>query len=581
LGQPGLTLTGKAVLVEDRPTNIQSSLAHEIGHGFRLGDEYGFIQDGEPNCGHYNCDVNPPAQVVADNGCSADCQVWGSGDDEGTYVEEGAFDIESREVFLPKTHYSFMGSRNDNLSWVTRPVYDHLFNQLQPAGALAKTAETREYLLLSGIICKDDTIELDPWHIVLADMTPSALEGGTYSIEFLDGSDNHLATYSFEPSFYILSNPPQETDCAPFSFVLPYPVDTLKVQIKHNEVVLEEVIVSANAPSVTVISPNGGESWTGTHDISWTASDLDGNSLSYSVFYSHDGIVWSSVATNITDTRLSWDTTEVPGGTNCYIKVVATDGINTAEDQSDAPFTVTKKSPSAVIISPLDGSQHVEGAMITLKGMGYDLEDGQLGGEALSWTSSISGNLGTGQLLHLTSLPEGTQAITLIATDSDGNVGTYTSTLTILTDTDGDGMPDSWESQYTGLDPNFDDAHEDLDRDSLVNVDERFFGTNPENPDTDHDGYSDGCEIAVHSDPLDSNSVPLKHVFGDFDCDCEVTVADIMQVACRWRTSCDNADPDNNPATPNYAALYDVDEDGDIDIVDIMLVVKHWGESCP
>jgi hypothetical protein len=61
---------------------------------------------------------------------------------------------------------------------------------------------------------------------------------------------------------------------------------------------------------------------------------------------------------------------------------------------------------------------------------------------------------------------------------------------------------------------------------------------------------------------------------------CDVDVADIQQVASRWRTSCANPNPDNNPDTPNYEAWYDIDGDCDIDIVDIMLVVKHWGETC-
>ena len=61
---------------------------------------------------------------------------------------------------------------------------------------------------------------------------------------------------------------------------------------------------------------------------------------------------------------------------------------------------------------------------------------------------------------------------------------------------------------------------------------------------------------------------------------CDVDIADVQQVASRWRTSCAKPDPDNNPDTPNYEAWYDIDGDCDIDIVDIMQVVKHWGEVC-
>ena len=49
---------------------------------------------------------------------------------------------------------------------------------------------------------------------------------------------------------------------------------------------------------------------------------------------------------------------------------------------------------------------------------------------------------------------------------------------TDLTDTDGDGMHDSWETTY-GLDPNLDDSADDLDLDTFSNLTEYQSGTNP------------------------------------------------------------------------------------------------------
>lgn len=53
-----------------------------------------------------------------------------------------------------------------------------------------------------------------------------------------------------------------------------------------------------------------------------------------------------------------------------------------------------------------------------------------------------------------------------------------TNANTDLTDTDGDGMHDSWETTY-GLDPNLDDSADDLDLDTFSNLTEYQAGTNP------------------------------------------------------------------------------------------------------
>jgi hypothetical protein len=68
------------------------------------------------------------------------------------------------------------------------------------------------------------------------------------------------------------------------------------------------------------------------------------------------------------------------------------------------------------------------------------------------------------------------------------------------TDTDGDTMPEMWEIDHA-LDPTDDGRTDDVngvngdpDNDSLENIDEFDAGTDPQNPDTDEDGYDDGAE---------------------------------------------------------------------------------------
>ncbi len=65
-------------------------------------------------------------------------------------------------------------------------------------------------------------------------------------------------------------------------------------------------------------------------------------------------------------------------------------------------------------------------------------------------------------------------------------------------DSDGDGMPDGWESNF-GLDPTLDDSANDPDADGLTNIQEYQNGTNPFNDHTDSDNLADGEEVNTHS----------------------------------------------------------------------------------
>ncbi|WP_372807996.1 S8 family serine peptidase [Pontiella sp.] len=95
----------------------------------------------------------------------------------------------------------------------------------------------------------------------------------------------------------------------------------------------------------------------------------------------------------------------------------------------------------------------------------------------------------------------------LADTDADGLTDPQevneTFTNPTVADTDGDGMPDGWETKH-GLDP-LDDGSTDVDNgpdgdqdnDGLLNYYEYLNGSDPDNDDTDDDGFDDPTEFAL------------------------------------------------------------------------------------
>ena len=96
-------------------------------------------------------------------------------------------------------------------------------------------------------------------------------------------------------------------------------------------------------------------------------------------------------------------------------------------------IVVTNSPPSATITHPGDGSSYYTSQSINLRGYGFDV-DQVIPGSTLKWTSSISGDLGTGSDIWVT-LPAGTHTVTLSATDVWGATGTDSVTLSVVVGT--------------------------------------------------------------------------------------------------------------------------------------------------
>jgi hypothetical protein len=113
-------------------------------------------------------------------------------------------------------------------------------------------------------------------------------------------------------------------------------------------------VTIVNPPVVALVSPNGGESWTGgtSHTVQWTAEDIeDGTALAIDLAWSADGgAAWSPLAAGLANTgSWAWTIPDIPTG-HARVRVTARDSGGAAgADSSDADFAIVASQGNATL----------------------------------------------------------------------------------------------------------------------------------------------------------------------------------------------------------------------------------------
>jgi parallel beta-helix repeat protein len=143
--------------------------------------------------------------------------------------------IESRHCFMGQSTYKTLDE-----NWICRECYEHLFKKF------IIDKKDPEILVVSGIIYKNDTLELGRWFEVeegkddLEELTP-----GDYLLQILDEKKDILQEVSFDANFRVtIYSETIETDFAFFAFAIPYPQNVSMVRILHKQKIIAEVNLS-------------------------------------------------------------------------------------------------------------------------------------------------------------------------------------------------------------------------------------------------------------------------------------------------------------------------------------------------
>ena len=325
--------------------------------------------------------------------------------------------------------HDFM-SYGGNPWWVSPYTYyamAQLFRGMTAAWNLSpvRVVSPIEQLVVIGHVDANNNLSLRPLYRKFSSIiTPGT--SGEFSVELLDSGGATLSVYRFDGQVNT-----HEAGVIHFTAHVPWQTSTRRVVLKRNNVFLGERLVSPNTPTVKVLFPNGGEVAGDQMTITWDSNDSDGDALTYAVFYKTGGeFMLHPLGVGITAKSLTVDTAMLPGSTQGRILVRVTDGVNSAEDESDAPFTVLRKEPAVGILFPEDGMIFRPGTPLLLEGFSYDPEERTLPADHMTWTSDRDGLLGEGSHLWIALTP-GLHHITLRAVDNDNQEATAQVTILV------------------------------------------------------------------------------------------------------------------------------------------------------
>lgn len=282
--------------------------------------------------------------------------------EEGYWVNKGI-------PIYPGYSYDYMDYARCSLNpaWTSNERYGHIIQHM-PA------SPDPEVFVFRGILSRDNTMKLRPFMRVDGVPDPSDTEG-KYTIVVLGDGNRILKEIRVNAEFikYLEPTGAVPVDAVPIVTTAEWINGTQAIEFRDsNGKVLARQQVSPNSPSVRLVSPAGGENWLAGSllPITWDASDADGDPLTFSLAVSQDKTNWMPLVSDLGQNQYDLDSGRLQPG-SYYLKIIATDGVNTAQAVSGS-FTISKEGiPPASI----DGAEFYIGRnYYRVKGSQHDMD---------------------------------------------------------------------------------------------------------------------------------------------------------------------------------------------------------------
>lgn len=345
---------------------------------------------------------------------------------------DGGFGI-AKAVYPGTSWYDVMSYCSNQ--WISNYTYEGMYSAMianpsePPADARPRLQVAGDFLSVAGVI--NATAGSGGFARVqrtssVASIPPIA--PGGYTIQQLNAQGNVLTSAGFTP------HNEAESDLLGFSQVLNFALGARSVRVVRDSdsKVLMGRAISANPPSISNVALQGAPNpVSGVVTLGWTASDPDGDALTFDIFYSRDGgATFQPAKMGATGSSTTLDTATLGGSGNAILRVVASDGVNTAA-ASSAPFVMGSKPPEPFILTPANPTHIQYGQLVNFSGVAFDVQDTFVADAGLVWKDAGGNVLGNGAQISLDALPVGTNVITLVATNSQGKAASATVTVVV------------------------------------------------------------------------------------------------------------------------------------------------------